>query len=340
MMRRFVAVAALLLAMAPAAMARRRAVTPGDRSCVLGTLLPATYANVLAADGQFVYLVDEMAMLSRVPKTGGARQDLAEPLESWLPLAMLVDDTTIYISALPIEAIFFPMPGSILAIPKNGGVVRVLASGAGTPFAMAMDATHVYWAAAGILDFEDGEFQPGGKVERIAKDGTGRQALADDLSAPLAVAIDENHVYFGESGLGLADGDPELGLYRVPKGGGAITAIDENLVVIGLGIDGNTLVVVGGTEASGPAMLAIDKSGATPARTLLVDESMSFTVRIADRRAYVMAEREYTELLSVSIDNPGPATVVRSELDGDAFVIDGCAAIVNTIEGNVVRTAR
>lgn len=318
--------------------ARRRAVTPRGDSCVVGTILPATYANLLAADADYVYLVDEMSTLSRVPRLGGERHDLGVTLDDWLPLAMVVDETTVYISVLPFESLFTPLPGSILAVPKDGGVAEVIVSGVATAFVLAFDADHLYWAAPGILDFEEGGFRPGGKIERMKKDGSGREVLADELSAPLSLVLDGPDVYFGESG--LAAGDESIGLYRVPRSGGAITPIHTELFAAAIAVDGDTLVILGATENEGFGLLALNKSGTAPPRLLLEEEALTFGLEIADHRAYVMTDRERYELLSVDLLNPGPAVVVRSDLDGNAFVLVDCVAVVNTYEGNVVRTRR
>ncbi len=340
MTRRLWLCAVLLSLVALPAVARRRAITPrGPAECANATLVRATYANLLAVDGEFVYLVDEMGVLSRVPKLGGDVQPLADPLDEWLPFAMTVDDTRIYIGVLPIEALDVPMPGAILTVPKGGGVPGVLLSGVITPITLATDATHLYWASAGTYDFNEGTIASDGKVERVTKDGGVRETLASDLSAPVGLALDGNDVYFGQTG--GADDDDTVGLYRVPKGGGAIATLFDDVLAGPIVIDGNTLVVLGDAEA-GSAVLAIDKSGASPMRTLYASDRIENGLRVADRRAYFLqsADGPGSELAWVSIDAPAGAVGVRPGLDGDDFLLDGCAAIVNTVDGDVVRTTR
>jgi hypothetical protein len=295
------------------------------------------YANTLAVDDDFVYLVNEFAAIVRVPKSGGMPEELAEPLYDWLPFSMEVDDTTIYLGAIPVDGIFTPLPGVILSVPKTGGVVSVLASGAESPFALALDEEHVYWAAAGILDFSEGELQPGGKIERVRKDGSERRVLAGSLSAPLALVLDGNDVYYGESG--LTSGDSSIGLFRVAKTGGAVTTIRGDVLVAGLALDGDTLAIGGETDEDGVGIFALAKQGGAP-RQLVSDDSIGFALRAAGRRAYYVGEHDETELMSVSIDVPSAPRVVRTGIDGDAFVLDGCAVIVNTVEGNLIRTPR
>ena len=135
------------------AFARRRAVTPGDPAhCMTGTLAAGAYASLMAADDDHVYFIDGFGIISRVPKSGGAEEMLTNPFEDglrdWLPMSMVVDATHVYIGALPVEAIFSPMPGAIFTMPKDGGVPGVLVSGVITPIALALDETHVYWASS------------------------------------------------------------------------------------------------------------------------------------------------------------------------------------------------
>ena len=339
MTRRLWLFALALWIVAVPALARRRAITPRGPACVNVTLVSARYAQLLAADGDFVYFVDEMDVLSRVPRLGGEVEPLADPLDEWLPLSMTVDETHVYIGALPFEALFVPTPGAILSVPKGGGVVSVLVSGVITPLVLAADATHLYWAAAGTFDFPNETIASDGKIERVTKNGSVRDTLASDLSLPIGLALDGNDVYFGESG--SADDDPSHGLYRVPKGGGMVATVFGEVSPGPLVVDGNTLVLLGQTEtASG--VLAIEKSGGSSLRVLYSSDRVENGLRVANRRAYFLqqADGPGSELAWVSIDTPAGAIGARQELDGDDFLLDGCAAIVNTIDGDLVRTAR
>lgn len=323
------------------ALARRRVVTPGGPShCIETTVAAATYAQVLAQDAQYVYFISEFGELGRVPKLGGEVDLISDELGEWLPLSMVVDDTHVYIGALPFEALFTPRPGAILKVPKSGGVVSTLLSDVLTPFEVALDDTHVYWAAAGTLDLLGGSIDPDGKIERVKKNGTSRQTLANGLSAPLGLALDSNDVYFGQSG--IADGDPTVGLYRVAKSGGTVATLDDDTVVVTLALDGNTIVFLGGNETTG-GLLAAEKNAPSAMRALYGTESISGGLRIADRRVYFLEEPEESdtaELSWVSIDTPAGRVGVRKDLDGDAFLLDGCAAVVNTMEGDLARVRR
>lgn len=340
MTRRLWLCAVMLSLVALPALARRRAITPrGPAECASATLVPATYADLLAADEQFIYLVDEMGVLSRVPKLGGEVEPLADPLDDWLPMSLAVDDTRVYIGALPVEALDVPMPGAILTVPKGGGVASVLVSGVITPLVLRTDATHLYWASTGTFDFDQGTIALDGKVERVTKDGQARDTLASGLSAPGGLALDGDIVYFGQSG--AAVDDDTVGLYRVPKGGGRVATLFDDMVTGPLVVDGSTIVFLGLPE-SGPAVLAIEKDGMSPPTALYESDRIENGLRVADRRAYFLqsADGAGSELAWVSIDAPAGAVSASPNLTGDDFLLDGCAAIVNTIDGDVVRTGR
>jgi hypothetical protein len=340
MTRRLWLCAVLLSLVALPVLARRRAITPrGPAECANATLVNATYADLLAADEQFVYLVDEMGVLSRVPKLGGDVEPLADPLDDWLPLAMTVDDTRIYIGVLPVEALDMPLPGAILTVPKTGGVVSVLLSGVVTPAVLRTDATHLYWASTGTYDFDEGTIGADGKVERVTKDGQVRNTLANGLSAPAGLALDGSDVYFGQTGAAVDDGT--VGLYRMPKKGGVVATIFDDVLTGPIVVDGDTIVFLGITE-TGLAVLAVEKDGASPLRTLYASDRIENGLHVADRRAYFLQSGDGpgSELAWVSIDAPAGAVAARLNVDGDAFLLDGCAAIVNTVDGDVVRTGR
>jgi hypothetical protein len=337
----------LIMAM-PALAARRRTVTPGDPDhCVHTTLARFfTSAQNLAVDEQHVYVADDFGTIIRLPKLGGGIELLVFSLGDWTPLSMTIDATNIYLGVMARNGFFTKEPGAILTVPKSGGVPTVLVENVRTPFAIAADATHIYWAAAGTIDFAAQRIESDGKIERALKDGSNRQALAEDLSGPLALAIDANTVFYSETG--IADDDPTVGLYRIPKNGGTAAELADEIGAILLAVDGNTVVLFGGNETEG-GIVAIEKDGATPMRVLYAgnetsDETAGGAIRIADRRAYFVLQRDggdAGELAWVSIDAPNGLVVVREGLYfEDDFALDGCAAIVSTIEGQLIRTGR
>ena len=346
MTRRLWLCAILLILAMPALAARRRTVTPGDPDHCVHTTLARFFssAEMLAVDEDHLYIVGGFGGIMRVPKLGGDIEVLVFSLDDWFPLSMTIDATNIYLGVMPSNGFISREPGAILTVPKNGGVPAVLVDDVRAPFAIEADATHLYWASAGTVGFSS--IASDGKIERALKDGTSRQVLAEDLSGPLALAIDAISVFFSETG--IADDDPTTALYRIPKNGGTPVELDDEIGAILLTVDGNTVAFFGGNETEG-GIAAIDKNGATPMRVLYagvpeIDETVGGALHIADRRAYFVRQLEGDEtgeLAWVNIDAPNGLVVVRGGLYfEDDFELDGCAAIVSTTEGQLIRTGR
>ena len=306
--------------------------------CLTGTVSNDAYAFLLDEDGQHVYWVDDSdGTLRRAPIGGGAELQLAA-LSGWIPLSMTVDDSNVYIGALPLAALASPMPGVILTIPKSGGTLAVLVSGVLTPFDVETDATHLYWAASGTFDIPDETIAPDGRIERSLKNGTGRQTLAENLSAPLDLALQEDGVYYGETG--LAEGDETVGVYVVGKSGGAVTTIDDDTAAGYVTVAGDDVVVWGGDAQVQNALFVIRKDGGGK-RTLVQDDFLGSGARVSDGVAYYLVEGEAAnELWSVPVSGGTPARLRGDVYFTDDFEVDACAVTVGTESGRVERSRR
>ena len=276
----------LLLAALPAFGARRRAVAPGDPNrCTFsgGPVAHATYPEYLAADATHVYWINENAELLRAPKLGGTDPQLVTDLFTFIPLSLAVDGDRVYIGVLPFS-FTGPKPGEILAVPKTGGAVTTLVQGVATPFGFAFDDEYIYWAATGTLDFEEEEILADGKIERARKsDGSGRQTLAQNLSAPIDVLVEGDVVYYGETG--LAKNDPTVGLYRVPKNGGTIVTLDNHTASADLAFHGDSIIVWGGDDDHLQALFRFKKDGSGK-QVLLSDDNLSSGPQVVGDRIY------------------------------------------------------
>lgn len=323
------------------AFAKRRVLTPGvpDR-CAHGTIAIFAAPLHFAADDTYVYWIDEFdAKLWRVPKTGSFedREDLSAELLDWIPLEMVVDDTTIYIGALPASIVFgSTQPGAILTVPKNGGVLSVLVSGVHAPFGITADATHIYWADTGTVNFQSGHVANDGKIERALKNGSSRQTLAQNLSAPLDVLLEGDRVWYGETG--LADGDPTVGVYHVAKTGGAVTTVENKTASAEMALTDEAVIVYGGNDTIDNALFAVPRNGSA-AKALDIDAAIVGAPQVRGGRAYYVKEGdEANELWSVPIDGSADAVLVRDDLYYlEEFLIDGCAITVGTVMGEIVR---
>lgn len=339
MYRRLCLYALLLIAALPMSAAKRRAVVPGTARCTFGPLAANTFPLYLTSDGQYVYWFDDAdAALKRVP-VGGGESEYLGTVDDALPLSIAVDEETLYLGVLPFEAIVQPVPGRILAVPKVGGTVETLISGVSGPWDLAVDATHLYWADAGTVHLFEEEIDPNGKIERASKNGSNRQTLAENLSAPLGLALDGNDVFYGETG--LATGDPTVGLYRVAKSGGTIATLDDDTAVADIAIAGDSLVLWGGNATYGTALFRIHISGSdlTP---LVADDGMWSPPQIFDGRAYYLTENEEGEdsIRWIDVENPVvPITVFDGIITTESFVLDDCAVTFGDGETLTIRRA-
>ena len=145
-------------------------------------------------------------------------------------------------------------------------------------------------------------------------------------------------LWFGQTG--LAKGDPTVGLYNVPKAGGPLRTIDDETASARLALTPTTVIVLGGTDTIDNALFAIARDGSF-VRTLRVDDFIVSGAQVADGLAYYIAEGETgNELWSIPISG-GTPSLVRDELYfTDAFLIDGCTAVVATDGGDLVRVRR
>jgi hypothetical protein len=140
--------------------------------------------NWVAVDATHVYWTDRSgpkAGASRTTKTpGGTVQVLiAKTLAGANGLALTA--THLYLASFD----------DVRRVPKAGGTVEVLASGAEANGAstVAVDATHVYF----------GEHSAQGRLRRINLDGTALETLGTTVGYRHAILVDATHVYFDVS---------------------------------------------------------------------------------------------------------------------------------------------
>jgi hypothetical protein len=343
MTRRLMLCALILIAAIPAFAQRRRAVNPGAGRCQYGTVVEDAYASLIEIDGPYVYWLDDLGgALLRAPIATGKLEVLGFFFDGF-PLSMTIDDTHVYIGLLPLDAFEGGTnPGTIVRVPKTGGVPETIVSGVNTPWDLEADGTHIYWASTGTLDFVEEEILPDGKIERATKTGGSRQTLAENLSAPLDLAIDANNVYYNETG--LAQGDTTIGVYRVAKTGGAVATLTDSALAIGLDVANDVVVFWGGGETSA-GLFRVPKNGSA-APALIVDDSTIWAPpRVMDNRVYYLTtdeEASTDSLKSVDIFNPQqPATHFEGLITSQDFELDACSAFLGDIDDeSIVRVPR
>lgn len=175
--------------------------------------------RALWVDGTHVYFASGgdkdpviKSSIRRIHKTTGQAQTL---YEGGYLVGLIGDATHVY---------FGDAEGQkILKLPLAGGTATVLATAAGTPEYLALDAGNVYWTGGKATN----------KVYKVAKAGGTVKVLAATESEPTGIAVNAAHVYWASTGDG--------GLYRVPLAGGAKTKVFQGGSLAGLALRGNIL---------------------------------------------------------------------------------------------------
>lgn len=112
--------------------------------------------------------------------------------------------------------------GMLMKVSTSGGSASALDENAGSPYAVAADATHAYYTDLF-----------GHRVVRVALDGSSVEELATGQSYPYGVIVDDDYVYWTNRGGGYWEITASCGglgsLMRAPKAGG-----DAEVLVDGL----------------------------------------------------------------------------------------------------------
>jgi hypothetical protein len=168
-------------------------------------------------DATHLYWVkDSAGTVSKIPRAGGARVQLASGVDE--PASIAVDATDAYVTA---------HGGSVLRIPLAGGLPVAYGSGLMTPDAIVVHATGVYWGNLGggtvmrmplgggtPQTFDSGHnpkslafggdalywlsYSTSGFIRKVALDGSSRRDIANDVSLASRVAVSDKCVYWAD----------------------------------------------------------------------------------------------------------------------------------------------
>jgi hypothetical protein len=158
----------------------------------------------LAMDDKRLYWVnlDTKSVMS-VAKVGGSPVTLASGLP-YLQGGIQVNATSVYWTTSG----EVPSEGALMEVPKEGGAVATLASGAFGP-SVAVDNTSVYCSR-----FDDSAYL----LTRMPQDGGNAVVLASTPTLPGSIALDDSYVYWTTPDTYRGDAG---GVWAVAKNGGA-----------------------------------------------------------------------------------------------------------------------
>ena len=332
----------LLLALSVAvsvAAQRRRAVSQVGPACVEAELATPFITSDLAVDSAFLYFTDENGGIYRLPKTGGQPLLVTRLTDGSNVLSMVVDDRAVYFTTVSADSFL----SNVDSVSKTGGTPTVLASGVVTPADLLADNDFLYWTSVGTPTADGQDFQADGKVERMRKDGSGRQTLASGLSFPLGFAIDNNTVYFGETGLAL--GDTSAGLRSVPKNGGSVTTIIDGVPTITVAVDATT-IYVGTVQITGGTVFTVSKSNTSVRKNLSSDSGgIPIALRLAGDQLYYYFLGDTDSIRAVPIAGGDTRILRTGDFATSEFAVDECAIFYGSLDtrtdlGVIHRTPR
>jgi hypothetical protein len=192
----------------------------GDEATVASLDAPAV---AMAASGDYVYFARDSGAVSRVAKTGGTPEDLAQVGGS--VRGLVADDASVYVALAPASG-----DGAIVRISLATKATTPLATAPGQPCAVVRDATRLFWTSA-----QADATAAAGAVLRVSTDGADRATVAQGSFAACALAADTSSLYFATttpSAMGAmavrSNGSAAgLGLMRAPIAGGDPVAVPE-----------------------------------------------------------------------------------------------------------------
>jgi hypothetical protein len=162
-----------------------------------------------------------------VPRGGGTAVVLAagDTTHTVVGKPVAFDATNVYFSS----GVGSP-PGTLMAVPRQGGVPVAIASTSGRIVGIAVDTTSVYLLVRQALarpqsppvDASAAVAGTQSSVQRVAKAGGSLLELASIALSPQAIAVDKNYVYWTEYGAG-----PDGSVSRVPLGGGGVEVLAQ-----------------------------------------------------------------------------------------------------------------
>jgi hypothetical protein len=153
-----------------------------------------SYIARIATDGTYVYWSEPFNdRILRKTITGATQQTVFTGTSGSRPSALLFDSGTLFFTT----AGNGNGQGTVAYSAPDGTGMQTLAASQHYPFALASDATYVYWTAEGDFDSSN-VTQGGGGVFRCAKTGcnTNPDQLVSNLKDARGIAVDDVAIYY------------------------------------------------------------------------------------------------------------------------------------------------
>lgn len=195
--------------------------------------------GAIAVDDEAVYWTESSLItgtVNRVPKRDPSQKTRIAPLEQ--PFAIALDDTFLYYTVLGGQTVASLQGAGVWRAKKTdlGDRTQLVKTDANPnqdnilPYAIAVDATHVYYTQAPDLTQKTEDPCDGarGVVRRVRKDGGALQTpetLATGQACPVAIVLSENAVSWATFGVGSASAGSIFTMTK--NGGGPVMLVQE-----------------------------------------------------------------------------------------------------------------
>jgi hypothetical protein len=199
------------------------------------------------------------------------------------PWALAVDNERVYWTTCLVDDAGTALVGSVMSVPKCGGIPTTLAARQFAPGLVALDSTRIFWTT-------------GTGVVSESKSGGTPTTLASKQGFPQGIAIDANNIYWADQESGQ-ECLPDTGtIMKAPLGGGTATTLASHLfgpayvtvhdgvlywsnagsgTVLSVSVDGGVVsTIASGKNASAADELAVDDTGIYWENPLLLDATL------------------------------------------------------------------
>jgi virginiamycin B lyase len=314
------------------AVPRRRTVKPPSGSTTLANCTAGVVAKSALLDNLTAIVVDATDLfignvdgdILRVPKNGGTPTIIARVPGAPVIASMVADATRLYFTTIDIDT----LQGGVYTVEKSGGTPSQLADGIPFPVTIDIDGNDLFFVSLGTPEGED--LKADGSIQRVRKDGSNRQTLAGNLSAPFWLDARDGFVWFSESG--LATGNDSAGVRRVAASGGAVTHLVDNTPTVELVVDdANVYFATHDLNTGDVDIVRVPRGGGQRTTLIAGLDQDAGALALSGQTLYFIADDGQT-INSVPVAGGSRRIIKSVDVETDNLAIDDCLIYYGTFE--------